>query len=521
MWEAIRKNKRRSWLLIGLMGLLLLFLGWIIGSSLGLNWGLGSAIVGEGDAYADTLNKLSDDGMKDIAPGFSFNPLRWLTDPATWLNKGGLIGLAVAAAVWGMLTLFAFFQGDWSVLRSAGAHPIEKGDAPQLWNLVEEMTIASGLSIPPKVYLIYDDAPNAFAVGRDPTKATIAVTTGLIKRMNRDELQGVIAHEIAHIRNLDVRFMTLASVMVGSIVLISEMFLHSLWYGSSRRRSSSRGGGGGAQIVMLVIAILCAIIAPIIARLLYLACSRQREYLADACSARFTRFPEGLASALERLGQQGKSEQKVSRSLAPLFIVNPLQPRAASSAFSTHPPLDKRISVLRSMAGAGFADYEAAYRKIHGETTSCLNKGFVDKEGSIARRQATAKTKAKSRKDALSRAREAIDVIDRVAGLLLITCMCGARLKIPPEMPQSEFKCPRCGRAHETPQAKPVDNENCSDTSDDLPANAAMTYQRQGQGWESFRCRCGQTLQLSPKFSASHLSCSQCDQRIHVIEPTK
>ena len=276
MWEAIQSNKRRSWYLIGLMGAMLVGLGF-----------------GVGYFYA---------------PGM-----------------GGAVGAVAALILWLVLLLVAFAGGDSILLASAKAREIRKEDAPQLWNIVEEMAIASGLGRMPRIYIIDDDAPNAFAVGRNPEKAAVAVTSGLLRRLNRDELQGVIAHEIAHIQNLDVRFMTLASVMIGAIVLIADMFLRSLWYGGGRRRSSSSRGGGQAQLVILGVALLLAVLAPLAAQLLYFACSRRREYLADACGARFTRYPEGLASALEKIAAKAGQGSKVNRSLAPLYIVNPLQ----------------------------------------------------------------------------------------------------------------------------------------------------------------------------------------------------
>jgi heat shock protein HtpX len=283
---------------------------------------------------------------------------------------GGMLGVGVASVLWMVMMLAAYYGGDSLLLSSAKARRIQKEDLPQLWNVVEEMTIASGLGQMPKVYIIDDPEPNAFAVGRSPETASIAVTMGLLRRLNRDELQGVVAHEIGHIRNLDVRFMTLASVTLGTIVLLSEVFLRSMWYGGGRgRRRSSSSGGGQAQAILLVAALLVAILAPIAAQLLYFACSRKREYLADASAARFTRYPLGLASALEKIASTvSTGSKKVSRALAPMYIVNPLQSRSAVGLFSTHPPTEDRIRILRSMAGgAGLAQYEEAYRKVHGE----------------------------------------------------------------------------------------------------------------------------------------------------------
>ncbi len=197
-----------------------------------------------------------------------------------------------------------------------------------LFNVVEEMAIASGLPMP-KVYIINDPAPNAFATGRNPKTASVAVTAGLLGRLNRDELQGVVAHEMSHILHRDILFVTLAGIMLGSVVLLSQVFLRGMMYGGgSRRRFSSGGGkgGGGAAAILLIIAIVVAILAPIMTQLLYFALSRRREYLADAGAVRLTRYPEGLASALEKIANdrapQLASANKVT---APMFIVNPFK----------------------------------------------------------------------------------------------------------------------------------------------------------------------------------------------------
>lgn len=232
MWEAIRSNQRRSWLLIGLMGVILLALGAVIGIAL---------VPPIGDHYLDPHNR---------GPGI---------DPLIT----GLWGAGVAFVIWLIMWVVAVVGGDAVLLSATGARRIQKEHAPQLWNTVEEMTIASGLGKMPKVYVIDDPAPNAFAVGYKSERAAVAVTSGLLRRLNRDELQGVVAHEIGHIRNLDVRFMTMAGIMVGSIALISDLFLYSLWFGAGRRRSSSSRGGGHVQMIMMLVAIAAAILAPI------------------------------------------------------------------------------------------------------------------------------------------------------------------------------------------------------------------------------------------------------------------
>jgi heat shock protein HtpX len=293
--------------------------------------------------------------------------------------------------------------------------------------------------------------PNAFATGRKPEVSAIAVTSGLLKRLNRDELQGVVAHEIAHVKNLDVRFMTIAAVMLGSIVLLADLFFRMLWFGGGRRRGS---GGGQGNAVVLLVAVAAAILAPIFAQLLYFACSRKREYLADASAARFTRYPDGLASALEKISGdlvtslKSKKKKDVQRALAPMYIINPLQASAkAVGLFSTHPPAAKRIKILRAMGGnAGWIDYERAFKEVTGGKSSGLDRKTLASEQSIAARAPSAAPDAK--KSAAERGREVADLIDRMVSYIIIGCPCGVRIKVPPQYKRPSVQCTRCGRDH-------------------------------------------------------------------------
>src|ERR671916_2337882 len=214
----------------------------------------------------------------------------WIGDP-----MGALFGLGLAFVVGTIFGLATYYGGDRMVLATSRAKEITHEDAPVLFNVVEEMTIAAGLPMP-KVYIIEDTAPNAFATGRDPEHASVAVTSGLLKKLDRGELQGVIAHEMSHVGNYDIRYAMLVGVLVGTTVLISDFFLRGLWFGGGR----GRGGGGLPQVIMLIVAIALAILAPLFARLLQLSISRQREYLADATAVRLTRNPKGLADALAK-----------------------------------------------------------------------------------------------------------------------------------------------------------------------------------------------------------------------------
>jgi heat shock protein HtpX len=274
----------------------------------------------------------------------------WIGDPV-----GAIFGLVLAFVVGIVSGLATYYGGDRLVLATSRAREITHDDAPVLFNVVEEMAIAAGIPMP-KVYIIDDSAPNAFATGRDPEHASVAVTSGLLEKLDRDELQGVIAHEMSHVGNFDIRYAMLVGVLVGTTVLISDFFLRGLWFGGGR--GGGRGGGGGyAQLIMLVVAILLAILAPIFARLLQLSISRQREYLADASAVRLTRNPKGLADALQKISGDREVLEAANRATAHLYIVNPVKSfeKRAKGLFSTHPPIGERIEILRSMETGGVA----------------------------------------------------------------------------------------------------------------------------------------------------------------------
>jgi heat shock protein HtpX len=400
MWEQIRANKRNSILLLMIMAAALGLVGWVIGMA--------------------------------VVP----NP------------QGGLMGIAAALAVWLILAMVSFSSGDAIFLAASKAVHVEKNVHPQLFNVVEEMAIAASLPMP-KVYIINDPAPNAFATGRNPQNASIAVTAGLLGRLNRDELQGVVAHEMSHILHRDILFVTLAGVMLGAITMISQVFLRSMFYssmaGSSRRYSSRGKNAGGAQAIMLLIAIICAILAPIMATLLYFALSRRREYLADAGGARLTRYPEGLASALEKISQNTVPLSVANKVTAPMYIVNPLQKEGMklSDLTSTHPPISQRIKILRGMAGASFTDYSDAFQKTAHSPVPLPASALKEKEH-IDIRQASQQQPAGYKKQT----RDISDIMQRTGGYRFIDCSCGLKMKIPPNFKSKMVQCPRCGISH-------------------------------------------------------------------------
>jgi heat shock protein HtpX len=278
-----------------------------------------------------------------------------------WAWTGSQDGATVVAAVAGLiafvLIVTSYFGGSSALLGMSKAKKITKADDPQLFNVVEELCIAGGLPLP-KIYLIDDTAMNAFATGRSPKHASVAITTGLRTRLNREELQGVMAHELSHVRHYDIRYAMLMAVMVGVLVMLCDVFLRSMMWGGagrSRRRSSKSEGGGAAQAIIMVVALLLAIIAPILARIIQMALSRQREYLADSGSVELTRNPEGLASALAKLSNDQEVLEVANRATAPLYIVHPIKKfeARAKSIFCTHPPVADRIARLGELAHWG------------------------------------------------------------------------------------------------------------------------------------------------------------------------
>jgi heat shock protein HtpX len=266
-------------------------------------------------------------------------------DPVVGVGAG-FFALALA----GVLALWSYYGGGSAILRMSGAHLIEKKDDPPLYNVVDEMAIAAGVPAPP-VYLIDDTALNAFATGRDPEHAALAITQGLREKLTRAELQAVIAHEMSHVRHFDIRLAMLLATLVGVVVLLSDFFRRGLFWTGGGRRSSSRDGGGPAALVILVVAIFLSILAPLIAKVIQLAASRQREYLADAGAVELTRDPEAMISALEKLGGDREVLEVANRATAHLYIVQPIKKfeARAQGMFSTHPPLEERIERLRAL----------------------------------------------------------------------------------------------------------------------------------------------------------------------------
>ena len=241
-------------------------------------------------------------------------------------------------------TVFQYFAAARLAITMSGAHQIEKRDNPRLWNIVENLSISEGMPMP-KVYIINDPAPNAFATGRNPEKAVVAATTGLLDIMDDNELQGVMAHEMGHVKNYDIRVSTIVFGLVSAIGILADIALRMAWYSSFSRNKNS----GQLALFMVAIGMVGWIIAFLIGPIVSAAVSRQREYLADATGVEMTRYPDGLASALKKLGEYGRPMKKANSAMAHMYISDPLKPGMVERAFSTHPPIPKRIERLQQI----------------------------------------------------------------------------------------------------------------------------------------------------------------------------
>ncbi|HUS26278.1 MAG TPA: M48 family metalloprotease [Nevskiaceae bacterium] len=287
MYSQISGNKRKTWLIMALFVAIIGVLGWIVSNIYG-------------------------------SPSF----------------------LYLAFIVAGVYALIQYFAASKLALAMNGAHEIQKRDQPRLYRTVENLCIADGLPMP-KVYVIDDPAPNAFATGRDPNHAVVCATTGLLKMMSDTELEGVIAHELGHVKNYDIRVMMIVFGLVSAIGLIADIIMHMFWWGGDDDRSPNP--------LFIALGIAAAILAPIVATLVQLAVSRRREYLADSTGALTTRYPEGLASALEKIRDHGSAMKRQNTATAHLFFANPLKGGGLTKLFSTHPPIEDRIARLRQM----------------------------------------------------------------------------------------------------------------------------------------------------------------------------
>lgn len=501
-WHIASSNKRKTVLLVVAMGVILALLGFFVGQLVDI-W---SGIISGSRGTEDSL-------------------------------KAGFIGTVVALVIWLGLLITSLLGSDQLFLSLSGAKEVTHDLYPQLYNTIEEMKIASSLPRMPAIYIIEDPSPNAFAVGKSPEDSSICVTAGLLAVCSRDELQGVVAHEMGHIMNHDVLYMTVAATMLGSVTFIADTFLHSLRYApvARYRSSASRAGKGLINFWLIAAGFLFVIISPVLSRILYFCISRSREYLADATSARLTRYPEGLASALEKIMLSPEKLTTAPRATAPFYIANPFKQDLEDDMFATHPPLPQRIKILRAMStGASFKDYVKAYWSVthtHGELIPAadmkLGEQVTIREPSppVSQYQAGSHTEA----------RKAGDIIRAMNRFVIINCSCGMKIKLPPEFARGEIRCPRCNTAHmvkesdqKTMTAILAGTAALSRTEQHDPEKARIATLVRGQqvekrtpgAWQSFTCnRCGRKVEVSPAFNLPQLQCSKCGHLFMLEQP--
>ena len=452
MWQQIAENKRNTYILLIGMFIFMVVVGTLMGFAIG-------------------LILLSNLEISNIEQEYEF------------LNAMSFIGAIISLVIWFVLTITSLIGGKQVILKRNNAYKLPKNAHLILENVVEEMSIAAGLSKVPEIFVIDSPVPNAFATGINPKKSAVAVTTGLLTKLNRDELQGVIAHEIAHIVNRDTMYMLFAAILIGTITVMAESAMRITIHGGSGSRCSSKSSGN--NMIGVVILLLCSILAPILAQILYFSVSQRREYLADACAAQFTRYPQGLASALSKISTSVLTDRTVhiDKATASMCIINQNKERNLRSfsksmfegLFSTHPPTMKRIDVLLKMTGADLNSYNDAFREVSGRKTPILKAEDLQGSKPLNIRQSTNGSSTISKDNIMgmmtmsamnataaiveenkqtiqeeqpeeirNRKREATNIIWKANDYIFKTCECGTKLKFPKEYEGQEINCPHC-----------------------------------------------------------------------------
>ena len=444
MWFLIESNKRKTAVFLTVLTLIFVLSGVIIG-------------------YAIDIDAAMENGHGISKNGYIFT----------------IAGLLISLILLLGIIIYVKLNSAKFFLDKVFALEIDKNDYPVLCNVIEEMSISAALGFVPKAYIVESKIPNAFAVGLTEKNSAIAVTTGLLSILNRDELQGVIAHEISHIKNRDTLYLMYAGVILGIVVFLSEGFLRG-----RHRRGSSRDS------ILILVMLVLAIVAPIFVKLLYFTISREREYLADACACQFTRYPSGLAGALKKIssfryeepnadeadledaGSNIWADEKIDEEIASgkvisaMCIHNFLQKKTRNSfseLFATHPSVQKRIAILKKMGACDIQEYNNVY------STVVAKKQLISKDNLLKINAAplaivvpaalaaenSENSKCNDNKEQISdnrieRQRKAKDAYKKAANYKIINCKCGVILKIPPELKINQITCPECGKVHET-----------------------------------------------------------------------
>jgi heat shock protein HtpX len=493
-WQIIAANRRKTVFLILLMGMLLAAVGYAAG------------ILFDG-FYSGFVFNVEQEGLRSS-------------------RDSGIVGFIIALMIWLGLLIAAFFSTESIFLSLTGAREVSREMYPQLYNVVEEIKIAAAVNKMPRIFITEDTSPNAFALGKSPDDGIICVTAGLLAICGRDELQGVIAHEMGHIINRDVLYMGVAATMLGAITFIADAFFRSSRYMPIRRyRSSVTGKKSPVEIWLFIIAFALIVLSPILSRILYFSISRKREFLADATSARLTRYPEGLASALEKIMLSTSGIIEAPRAAAPFYIVNPYKLDLDGGLFATHPPLGQRIKTLRSMtSGASYKDYVKAYWGVTGTHRNLIPLSDMHLGEKVGIRQPSAENVPGF--SSIERRKKAGDIIRALNGFAFVNCSCGMKIKTPPEIGLDFITCPKCGEIHKIPDWDKRNPETVIDYSSALGGSSEMNLTvekpsspqvvgRDKGSWQRIKClSCGKDMQVSPAFHLDHVQCSKCGVRI-------
>jgi heat shock protein HtpX len=490
MWEIIEENRKKSLVIFFAMGICLLTLGYVLGHAF---WELYAADLMRNRKITEWLGIRYHDKLA---------------------QQAGLIGLSVSYVIWIGWSLFSYFFGDRFILLANNAQLADKNIYPQLYNIADEISIAANLNIVPRLHIIYSPVPNAFATGRGPENSAIAVTSGLLNNLNRDELQGVIAHEMSHIINRDALLLTFAGVMVGSVQLIADIFLRSSRFAKSGCNTKAPGSR-----IAVAVALLFAVLTPIIMTAMYFAISRKREYLADASAVRLTRYPEGLASALEKISTYTAGILPVSKLAASMYISNPLKDgdRDWIDWRDTHPPISARIRILREMAGnVNYAEYQTAFSRVNSGQVLALSGNNIPDADKIPIREGHADTRPEhtSHEDITATYASGISIGQKavVPNYNIPAEETAASVNhfgAQPILQGSGSRDISYGSGISTGQRA---TESVPDT-DRPPQEFILTR----KAWDILPClACGATKEISPGFSAPFFVCHRCGRKIYV-----
>ncbi|MCF7912496.1 MAG: M48 family metalloprotease [Candidatus Cloacimonetes bacterium] len=461
------------------------------------------------------------------------------------------LGFAGLTGLLEILQIYFVFTGKPRLLfNRLGMNVAERTKFQKLHNVISEMTIAAGLSQTPVAYVIPSRTLNAMAFGSSPDSCAIAVTAGLLAVCNRDELQGVIAHELSHIINRDALLLEVCRNSLGIVEVLREFMLRSIYWSPvgrlNYRISSGKGRSSGAHLIFLLFGIIFTLIAPILVNVIYLTISREREYLADAVSAKLTRYPVGLASALTKIAYSTHSIDDIDKVTSAAFISQPRGDMTITGKGSrTHPPIWNRIRILRLMSGgAGYIDYQKAYNAVMLQNPGFMPGSMRGDIAGIPLRMAEAMPDEPGGVDSLKEmsilADEGrIDDIFRLTeGYRFIDCQCGMKIKVPVDYDKFEIKCPRCGKIHklgenmaslltamldesavtgETAAAEIIREVLTEKNEPDYSSEEEQTYVKVENSWQEILCKCGSKVQISPNFLGRFISCRKCKRRINII----